>query len=262
MRYLTVAAATLAAAAFAVPSQALIYYSNYTPSQTDFVQTGGAYPVKRRLPDATQSFDTSAPVQEYLFQCCTIRFESVSTQFVAPTTFTAAAIVVPLRHVYSIGNRNMGINVERFDTVTSSWVAAGQDSYAIIPSLATGVVTEVEARFGLNLTNLPEQFAPRPITFNAGETYRFRMAFSAGGIGTVDWYLSDQAATAGQSQRFYNYQGTTDLAFQPAFALTDGGDLVFPPNSAVPEPASWAMLITGFGLIGAAARRRRRALAV
>jgi len=26
---------------------------------------------------------------------------------------------------------------------------------------------------------------------------------------------------------------------------------------AVPEPASWAMLITGFGLIGAAARRRR-----
>jgi hypothetical protein len=28
-------------------------------------------------------------------------------------------------------------------------------------------------------------------------------------------------------------------------------------TAAVPEPASWAMLITGFGLIGAAARRRR-----
>ncbi|MCG2841556.1 PEPxxWA-CTERM sorting domain-containing protein [Sandaracinobacter sp. RS1-74] len=28
-------------------------------------------------------------------------------------------------------------------------------------------------------------------------------------------------------------------------------------NGAVPEPATWAMLITGFGLIGAAARRRR-----
>lgn len=27
---------------------------------------------------------------------------------------------------------------------------------------------------------------------------------------------------------------------------------------AVPEPATWAMLITGFGLVGAAARRRRR----
>ena len=31
--------------------------------------------------------------------------------------------------------------------------------------------------------------------------------------------------------------------------------------AAVPEPASWAMLITGFGLVGAAARRRRTAIA-
>ena len=31
--------------------------------------------------------------------------------------------------------------------------------------------------------------------------------------------------------------------------------------SAVPEPASWAMLITGFGVVGAAARRRRSAIA-
>lgn len=31
---------------------------------------------------------------------------------------------------------------------------------------------------------------------------------------------------------------------------------------AVPEPASWAMLITGFGLIGSTLRRRRRAMAL
>lgn len=31
--------------------------------------------------------------------------------------------------------------------------------------------------------------------------------------------------------------------------------------AAVPEPASWAMLIAGFGLVGAAARRRRAAVA-
>jgi len=39
----------------------------------------------------------------------------------------------------------------------------------------------------------------------------------------------------------------------------------FTPNitftAAVPEPASWAMLIMGFGLVGAVARRRRLALA-
>jgi hypothetical protein len=33
-------------------------------------------------------------------------------------------------------------------------------------------------------------------------------------------------------------------------------------TGAVPEPASWAMLIAGFGLTGAAARRRRSMVAV
>jgi hypothetical protein len=33
-------------------------------------------------------------------------------------------------------------------------------------------------------------------------------------------------------------------------------------GNAIPEPASWAMLIAGFGLIGAVARRRRRVLAI
>lgn len=31
-----------------------------------------------------------------------------------------------------------------------------------------------------------------------------------------------------------------------------------PPTPGVPEPTTWAMLITGFGLVGAAARRRRQ----
>jgi hypothetical protein len=34
-------------------------------------------------------------------------------------------------------------------------------------------------------------------------------------------------------------------------------EIFFTHGSFVPEPASWAMLITGFGLVGAAARRRR-----
>jgi hypothetical protein len=32
-------------------------------------------------------------------------------------------------------------------------------------------------------------------------------------------------------------------------------------GAVVPEPASWALLIAGFGLVGAAARRRRVARA-
>jgi hypothetical protein len=34
-----------------------------------------------------------------------------------------------------------------------------------------------------------------------------------------------------------------------------------PTSGAVPEPASWAMLIAGFGLVGAMQRRRQRVAA-
>ena len=42
----------------------------------------------------------------------------------------------------------------------------------------------------------------------------------------------------------------------------DNGSIVFERGAPpVPEPATWAMLITGFGLVGASMRRRRAALA-
>lgn len=46
-----------------------------------------------------------------------------------------------------------------------------------------------------------------------------------------------------------NYTGFDNITF--------GSDT---PGGTVPEPAVWAMLISGFGLVGAAARRRRRYL--
>jgi hypothetical protein len=39
-------------------------------------------------------------------------------------------------------------------------------------------------------------------------------------------------------------------------SLVEGGQLFFLSNAAVPEPASWAMMIAGFGLVGSAMRRR------
>lgn len=37
-----------------------------------------------------------------------------------------------------------------------------------------------------------------------------------------------------------------------------GGNATFVPNSAVPEPATWAMMLFGFGAIGFGMRRRRK----
>ncbi|KQW68081.1 hypothetical protein ASE17_06370 [Phenylobacterium sp. Root77] len=54
----------------------------------------------------------------------------------------------------------------------------------------------------------------------------------------------------------YEYQNTGG-----ARAVT-GGRVMLDVPSAVPEPATWAMMIMGFGLAGAALRSRKAALAV
>lgn len=59
------------------------------------------------------------------------------------------------------------------------------------------------------------------------------------------------SAVAGGDTFEFNFDGTG----QAIFAYNGGG------NGVVPEPASWAMLIAGFGLIGATMRRRRTMLA-
>ncbi|KAB7646622.1 DUF4394 domain-containing protein [Polymorphobacter fuscus] len=61
---------------------------------------------------------------------------------------------------------------------------------------------------------------------------------------SADRFLSVDLGTGMLSQI-----GTTDRSL---FALTAAG--------AVPEPTSWAMMIAGFGLVGAASRRNRRTM--
>lgn len=68
-----------------------------------------------------------------------------------------------------------------------------------------------------------------------------------------------------QGYRYYSnvvqYESDLVTAGASVTYTYDAPDVV-PPAGSVPEPASWAMLILGFGLIGAAARRRRSGLAI
>jgi hypothetical protein len=52
-------------------------------------------------------------------------------------------------------------------------------------------------------------------------------------------------------------QGINDLGQIVGFGTDENGNTRGFLLTAVPEPGSWAMLIAGFGLIGATARRRR-----
>jgi hypothetical protein len=85
-------------------------------------------------------------------------------------------------------------------------------------------------------------------------------------------YYNVNFSFAGNSNQnfFYNQSGAEPYA-QAGFAGIDGtvryntGNFLLPAirlnGSVVPEPASWALMIVGFGLVGVAARRRSTTVA-
>lgn len=82
-----------------------------------------------------------------------------------------------------------------------------------------------------------------------------------GTMGTASWFSTPQGAfdnAASLVREFTIPSGGSTISFYIFDAVTsdnEGG--ISLSIAAVPEPASWAMLIAGFGLVGAAARRRR-----
>jgi hypothetical protein len=93
--------------------------------------------------------------------------------------------------------------------------------------------------------------------------------------GTLAVGIDQTLADATNMARFQVFPRIeADWNFEPIIDVTDDGiassaetldfssgsiSLIYtyqPPVTAIPEPASWALMISGFGLVGAAARRR------
>jgi len=90
-----------------------------------------------------------------------------------------------------------------------------------------------------------------PITLGAGTWY-----FSLGANTTTNGDFAYWDINNGPSNAYANgnsLAGSYGPTSSTAFTLTSGG--------AVPEPASWALMVGGFGLAGVAMRARRRTVA-
>ncbi|WP_313670344.1 PEPxxWA-CTERM sorting domain-containing protein [Sandarakinorhabdus sp.] len=96
------------------------------------------------------------------------------------------------------------------------------------------------------------------ITFNDGSLpYSALVTF-----GNSDTQLFALQADAASFWGLTSDRQIRSIAFGPNGGITTNGafqidNLTIGASGVVPEPASWAMLIAGFGLVGATARRRR-----
>jgi hypothetical protein len=163
-------------------------------------------------------------------------------------------------------------------------VTANGDAFVFYPELLSSGTLDVRNVTGtgtldvyVTRDNLNTNYSPA--TFLSSFTIN---SLTAGTSVVHRTYVDDNNgvfATAGGgvtlvgSQTFSGVTGTTQIGYAPlngAFSVTERYSVTTARGgaarstidiTAVPEPASWAMMITGFGFMGALMRRRRRAMA-
>jgi len=107
--------------------------------------------------------------------------------------------------------------------------------------------------FGFQIDNVNMMYEGSPIL---ASVVFYNETFNGGVCGSSDGLVCDLFIGIGPTLFSGTLEAPTFLT--GTYGLVPGYRLTI---SNAPEPASWAMLIAGFGLVGAAARRRRKLLA-
>ncbi|HEX5378263.1 MAG TPA: PEPxxWA-CTERM sorting domain-containing protein [Phenylobacterium sp.] len=80
------------------------------------------------------------------------------------------------------------------------------------------------------------------------------------GVSYVGFHFGNGQGGPGNATAFYRLDAGAGLdQINLAYNASSNAVLYFTNGGGIPEPATWAMMITGFGLAGVALRRRRAA---
>jgi Laminin B (Domain IV)/PEP-CTERM motif len=101
----------------------------------------------------------------------------------------------------------------------------------------------------------PAALTPYSITLLGAN---FRTGDLGGGAAVTDLELQSVLASLGRVGINADWRTGSDLVTLDSVSLCDTGGCSVGPVGGVPEPASWALMIAGFGLVGSAMRKRQR----
>jgi hypothetical protein len=149
------------------------------------------------------------------------------------------------------------------DSPTGGNYLAADGAYIVAP--ITQVITGLKA--GEKFTVGFDWAAAQQNGFDGPTTEQWQVSLGSQTISTAvysnpnhgfsGWMHESFVFTATGTQEVLSFLAVGTPEGRPPFSLLDG----VTGTGAVPEPATWAMLLAGFGLVGVAARRRRTAVA-
>lgn len=185
---------------------------------------------------------------------------AMATALVAAAPASAATVV----NLNGVANASLnGSNAVNVNLAAGTYsLRFTQDQYTAFTRFAS--VTGCDST-GQNCSQGYENSARYVI---GGQTFTFGDGNANGGIGPIspgNGYFRDAATSFANSTGYLaNFTlasaGTVGFFIYDDF-LSDNSGGISLSIAAVPEPASWAMMVSGFGLLGAALRRQRKTAA-
>ncbi len=241
MRYLTIIAAALAAAA-ALPAAAHV----------DLVKNGGFETTTLTNSSQFSDYFTGNVVANWTTSGYNMLF------FPGTATTSGADTQYGAGNVKFWGPANGAANGFADSPTGGNYVGAdGAYIVAPIQQTLTGLVVGHKYTVGFDWA------AAQQYGYQGPTTEQWQVSLGDETHATAVWDNPDQGFKPWSHQRFtYTATATTEvLSFlavgtpggRPPFSLLDGVSA-----AAVPEPASWAMMLGGLGLVGSALRSRRR----
>ncbi len=201
------------------------YQYTFEPYTTLFASTAGGFAVGSTSPNFGGSTMATASSTEYLHFAEVELFQP----FYLPSFITSARITLDFKgYAFAIGNAAayVGYSITKFTSNGSVFIGSGS-------ALSTDLAGLGGKAGSVSLS------ARQSFTLFGGESFK---------VDTISIAEAGYKQGAGGYFTYFSGPGYATAFMDPVISFTQG----------VPEPATWAMLIAGFGLVGTAGRRQRQ----